>query len=429
MEALTLFEACLQGNMAHVPRRPHDRERGTLIKSGHVFIYEEHSSGIKRWTDGVNWSPSRILGNFLLYRELEKPFQPGEKKRANKRNKSEASGSMATSATASVDQPNQGRDNRALIGSLVDSYPFKENGLIKKTISVNLNSVVHHLVSYYTIDDVEAHRLKSPCQDSACRDVIPRPSLYSQANFRAPIDDTELAVVDPSQAYYSATMGYGDMNTAQQRSVSFSSPSFVHPQVAWPSTSPYLHGSAYDTTPAIAQTFTSYGQHGQTTPSYYDEVSPYRENPYPSYGAVVPNRRHSVIPSTHAGNQMAYSAPMMPNGTMAIDHSLPAHAFGEMFPSQAANAVVGAIVDNGAQHHAAHNHMDHHNLSSALQHGTTGFDHQLTNGYGNHMNRLSMSDYVSASGGPMAMDNSNISPEDEEWRKAEQFIAKSESEF
>ncbi|KAK5279304.1 Global transcription regulator sge1, partial [Cryomyces antarcticus] len=79
-DGLVLFEGCLAGKLNHVPRRPHDRERTSLITSGSVFIYEENASGIKRWTDGVAWSPSRILGNFLIYRELEKPFPPGEKK-------------------------------------------------------------------------------------------------------------------------------------------------------------------------------------------------------------------------------------------------------------------------------------------------------------------------------------------------------------
>ncbi|KAI1905849.1 Global transcription regulator sge1, partial [Ophidiomyces ophidiicola] len=84
-DALILFEACLTGVLHHVPRRPHDRERAQLVRSGSVFIYEENASGIKRWTDGVTWSPSRILGNFLVYRELDKPFPPGEKKRAMKK--------------------------------------------------------------------------------------------------------------------------------------------------------------------------------------------------------------------------------------------------------------------------------------------------------------------------------------------------------
>jgi hypothetical protein len=67
------------------PAPAHDREREELINRGHVFIYEKHSSGIKRWTDGLNWSPSRVLGNFLIYRELEKAFPLGEKKKVIKK--------------------------------------------------------------------------------------------------------------------------------------------------------------------------------------------------------------------------------------------------------------------------------------------------------------------------------------------------------
>ncbi|KAF8850009.1 hypothetical protein BDZ45DRAFT_752157 [Acephala macrosclerotiorum] len=86
LDALLLFEACLSGALNYVARRPSDRERVSLIKSGNVFIYEEDSSGIKSWNDGVLWSPSRILDSFLVYRELERPFPLGEKKRAMKRN-------------------------------------------------------------------------------------------------------------------------------------------------------------------------------------------------------------------------------------------------------------------------------------------------------------------------------------------------------
>jgi hypothetical protein len=84
-DALQVLEACLVGKLHHIPRRPHDRERASIISSGNVFIYEENASGIKRWTDGVTWSPSRIMGNFLVYRELNEPFPAGEKKKAKKR--------------------------------------------------------------------------------------------------------------------------------------------------------------------------------------------------------------------------------------------------------------------------------------------------------------------------------------------------------
>ena len=70
-DALRVFELCRQGQLGRVRRRLHDKER-RLIRSGSVFVFDEQESGIRRWTDGRLWSPSRILGNFLIYRELER---------------------------------------------------------------------------------------------------------------------------------------------------------------------------------------------------------------------------------------------------------------------------------------------------------------------------------------------------------------------
>lgn len=54
-----------------ITRRLRDDER-KLITSGTIFVFDEVESSIKRWTDGMIWSPSRILNNFLVYREVEK---------------------------------------------------------------------------------------------------------------------------------------------------------------------------------------------------------------------------------------------------------------------------------------------------------------------------------------------------------------------
>ncbi len=213
MDALVLFEACLLGRMNHVPRRPQDRERDNLIRSGNVFIYEEHSSGIKRWTDGYNWSPSRILNNFLIYRELEKAFAPGEKKKLLKKNNklsnkngvfktegssrtngssSSASVSAAVSSVAlGCGENGQNNTDRALIGSLVDSYPFKDEGLVKKTFSITHKGVPHHLVSYYNVEDVKNNNLITPLQDPQLSRLYPRPDLIQNQNFRATVDHEE----------------------------------------------------------------------------------------------------------------------------------------------------------------------------------------------------------------------------------------------
>ncbi|KAK0760818.1 hypothetical protein N5P37_005755 [Trichoderma harzianum] len=194
-DALLLFEACLQGQINHVPRRPHDRERQELISSGNIFIYEEHASGIKRWTDGISWSPSRILGNFLIYRELDKPFPPGEKKRALKRKRGSQGVNKATPRSNStvLDPTTIARDpERSLVGSLVDSYLFKERGLVKKTISITFQGVPHHLVSYYSIEDVDNKSLMTPTESNFFSHIKPRTELVMSQNFRNPVDEVTL---------------------------------------------------------------------------------------------------------------------------------------------------------------------------------------------------------------------------------------------
>eukprot|EP00158_Paraphelidium_tribonemae_P003368 Partr_v1_DN26073_c1_g1_i1_m282 putative Regulatory protein len=65
-DALVIFEACRMGRLNRTSRRLMASERRSLI-SGNVFVFEEHESGIRRWTDGRLWSPSRILSMFPQY--------------------------------------------------------------------------------------------------------------------------------------------------------------------------------------------------------------------------------------------------------------------------------------------------------------------------------------------------------------------------
>ena len=37
-----------------------------MITSGSVFMFDNNESGMKWWMDGFSWSPSRVLGNFLV---------------------------------------------------------------------------------------------------------------------------------------------------------------------------------------------------------------------------------------------------------------------------------------------------------------------------------------------------------------------------
>ncbi|OBZ72400.1 Global transcription regulator sge1 [Grifola frondosa] len=133
-----------------------------MIKSGAVFVFSVDESGIKRWTEGLTWSQSRISGNFLLYREVSD---------RNTRTFPQTSG------TPEVPRGGQGTE-----GPLA----FKPRGLIKKTITVKIDGSDHHLISYYTQEDVDLGRLQRPtCRPDLLALEIP-PELTQSTNFRYP---------------------------------------------------------------------------------------------------------------------------------------------------------------------------------------------------------------------------------------------------
>jgi hypothetical protein len=65
-DALRLIMAARQGIIPRITRRLNDSERRSMIRSGAVFVFCVEESGIRRWTEGLSWSPSRIVGNFLV---------------------------------------------------------------------------------------------------------------------------------------------------------------------------------------------------------------------------------------------------------------------------------------------------------------------------------------------------------------------------
>ncbi|KAK3322338.1 Gti1/Pac2 family-domain-containing protein, partial [Apodospora peruviana] len=202
-DALIILMGTKTGQLIATTRRPGDPEKENLIVSGNIFCYEHSSSGIKRWTDSKNWSPSRVHENFLLYRELNKPYPAGEKKRARKKDARNAprqgglpreTAAAVAAVTAATGQSNDGTNNhdplRPYIGSLVDSYDFKQKGgLVKRTIPLVYDGVPHHVVSYYSIEDaLKPGTLTQPSQDvTLARLCFPDNKLINEQKFKFPI--------------------------------------------------------------------------------------------------------------------------------------------------------------------------------------------------------------------------------------------------
>ncbi|KAG6856105.1 hypothetical protein H0H87_007357 [Tephrocybe sp. NHM501043] len=194
-DALLILEAARRGLIPRVTRRLVDSER-KMICSGSVFVFDEDESGIKRWTDGFFWSPSRILGNFLLYRETDKrgAGHRGVKSESSSDiNEQQYADSVKLEGSLSRPKADEahigGADKqreRTLMGSLTNSYKFKSDGLMKKTFSLTIGGVSQHLISYYKIEDVQNGRLRSPSSLPELASLDISPEYLDKTHFRNP---------------------------------------------------------------------------------------------------------------------------------------------------------------------------------------------------------------------------------------------------
>ncbi|KAH8988284.1 Gti1/Pac2 family-domain-containing protein [Lactarius hatsudake] len=193
-DALLILEAARRGLIPRVTRRLVDSER-KMITSGSVFVFDEDESGIKRWTDGFFWSPSRILGNFLLYRETEKRGAGHRGARNDAEQGGEqSSGDGPKSEGQTLSRPRgettrlgiDRQRERSLVGSLTNSYKFKNGGMMKKTFSLTISGVSQHLISYYKIEDVEQGRLRTASSYPELASLDISPEYLEKTHFRNP---------------------------------------------------------------------------------------------------------------------------------------------------------------------------------------------------------------------------------------------------
>ncbi|KAJ2802734.1 Gluconate transport-inducing protein [Coemansia guatemalensis] len=150
-DALLLFEACRQNILPRRKHRLNENERNK-ITSGSIFVWDETESGIRRWTDGRRWSPSRVTGCFLSYIEL--------KPRLHEREHSTVRVSYKHSYSGVPDMP-------------------MEDGLVKKSLSLfTTDGHKLHLICYYRKEDVDGGLLTEPSRDSRLRSITIPKGLY-----------------------------------------------------------------------------------------------------------------------------------------------------------------------------------------------------------------------------------------------------------
>ena len=171
-DAALLFEACWRGQLPLVTQRLSSNKAAQLVSSGQVFVYEQQGGGIRRWTDCLTWSPSRVLDEFLVYREVEGP----RPRRVEKKEQGTEAERIPEEWT------------KHLYGSLIDSYSFKVDGLVKKTVAVTVGSCTLRLVCYYTASDILNGNLLAPSADTNLLWITPRNEI--QAALTGPAHST-----------------------------------------------------------------------------------------------------------------------------------------------------------------------------------------------------------------------------------------------
>ncbi|KAG0201967.1 hypothetical protein BGX28_005352 [Mortierella sp. GBA30] len=147
---------CRLGLASRVHRRLSDIERQS-VRSGSVYCFDEREAGMRRWTDGKSWSPSRVTGTFLTYRELD-----------------DAQGS-------------HGNKN-----------VYRPNGLLKQSFSITTSDNQKlHLISYYTNDEVGSERLRNtPSQDPRFAEIVLPKGIYPE--MAIPVADQSTSQTSPS---------------------------------------------------------------------------------------------------------------------------------------------------------------------------------------------------------------------------------------
>lgn len=240
-DALILFQLAVDGELKLVQQRLSEEDRNRLIKSGNIFIFKE-SSGIRRWTDSVSWSPSRIVGNFLVYREVKKD-ESGHRRDISK-NRSRSIGYRDRERSRSPKRPElcrmvTKRPDPALVGSLADSEHFKEGGLVKRTITAKFKNDTYHLVSYYTLEDAEDCRLPQISHNPNYTGLEIHQDLINSPSFRVTLNGCMNPMVEGYEKQPQPLEFYGNYGRTTQSSYPPAQPALMPSYL--PNVSPQRH--------------------------------------------------------------------------------------------------------------------------------------------------------------------------------------------
>lgn len=124
-------------------------------RCGSVFVFVEGECGIRRWTDGKLWSPSRIFGHFLVYKqvskrnEMNKESRNEQDARKDSKNQKESTNELKNEQESEISSQTEYENSSQSSTNSANSFMDPSSpSLVKKTISISFNRCVMHIVCY-----------------------------------------------------------------------------------------------------------------------------------------------------------------------------------------------------------------------------------------------------------------------------------------
>ncbi|KAJ3095716.1 hypothetical protein HK100_005746, partial [Physocladia obscura] len=190
--ALLLGEAVASGLLA-VVRGP--IRNGQLQISGGSVLVLEDSAALSRWRDGMNWSASKKVGGFLLYRQVQVVKEQN---------------AQVTKQTAAPSKHSKPLKSTALFytGSLRRNTALHPHGLAKRTIVTTTSSGARFkIINYFYPEQVEHHFRPAgfPRASNALNCPADLPEFRIFMNNRKPPSLLSIQSLIPNGPYDSAT--------------------------------------------------------------------------------------------------------------------------------------------------------------------------------------------------------------------------------
>ena len=128
-EACLVIHAARFGAMKPTLERLNTDQRDQ-IETGAIYFFVENGNGMKRWTDGRIWSPSKIYGEFLIYQEVPRHMSKNSIKKRKEKERESTTGRF--------------NFKESLRDELLDRTTMH-----KKTVSIKYGDVKYHIIAYY----------------------------------------------------------------------------------------------------------------------------------------------------------------------------------------------------------------------------------------------------------------------------------------